>query len=117
MAIALVGLVPVTLFTYVASRDYNFAVLVNGVYFAVATLAGQVTLARHYRPLFATDPRHRLGYAAWVLLYVFVAIQLAWVLRPFVGAPGVPTRFFREGAWSNAYVVVAEDVWRLLTGG
>jgi hypothetical protein len=35
---------------------------------------------------------------------------MAWVLRPFVGNPAQPTRFFREHAWSNAYVVVIKDV-------
>ena len=73
------------------------------------------TWARHYRPLVARNPRHRVGRAAWLFLYVFVAIQSAWVLRPFVGAPGLPTRFFREGAWSNAYVMLVRSVWDLVT--
>jgi len=46
------------------------------------------------------------------VLYVFVAVQLAWVLRPFVGSPNVPTRFFRENAWSNAYGVVIDEIGR-----
>ena len=58
-----------------------------------------------------------MGRFAWAALYVFVAIQLAWVLRPFVGSPTLPTRFFREEAWDNAYVVVAKKVWDFLTGG
>jgi len=37
---------------------------------------------------------------------VFVAIQLAWVLRPFIGDPSRPTTFFRETAWGNAYVKI-----------
>ena len=51
-----------------------------------------------------------------MVLYVFVAIQLAWVLRPFIGSPNVPTRFFREDAWSNAYVVVLDTIWKTLGG-
>ena len=68
-----------------------------------------------YRALIASNPRHRIGRAApgpGVLLYVFVAVQLAWVLRPFVGSPNVPTRFFRASAWSNAYVVVIDETGR-----
>ena len=114
VAVALAGLAPVTLFGYVSSRDYVFAVVINGVYFAIATVAGQIALSRYYRPLVAARPRHRIGRAAWTVLYVFVAIQLAWVLRPFVGAPGLEVRFFREDAWSNAYVIVFRDVWALL---
>ena len=60
----------------------------------------------------AKDPRHRIARRLWVVLYVFVAIQLAWVLRPFVGSPNLDVHFFREGAWSNAYVVLFSDVLR-----
>ena len=45
------------------------------------------------------------------MLYVFVAIQAAWVLRPFVGAPGLPASFFREEAWDNAYVRIFRAIW------
>jgi hypothetical protein len=62
------------------------------------------------------DARHHVTRLAWLVLYVFVAIQLAWLLRPFVGDPGLATRFLRQDAWSNAYVVVARTLWELLTG-
>ena len=116
VAICLAGLAPLTLVSYVSSADYRFAIVINGVYFLIAALAGQLTLQRHYRPLVARDPRHRQARATWLVLYVFVAIQLAWVLRPFVGSPDMATRFFREDAWSNAYVVVLRTVWELLGG-
>jgi hypothetical protein len=115
--VGLASLAPLTLLVYASSDDYDLALLFNGGMFFLATLAAQVTLAKHYAPLIATDPRHRVGRFAWAALYVFVAIQLAWVLRPFVGSPGLPTRFFREEAWDNAYVVVARKVWEFVTGG
>lgn len=116
VALTLAALAPVTAFTYVSGVAYDDAILLNGVVFAIATVAGQTTLSRHYRPLIAANPLHRVGRFAWVSLYVFVAIQLAWVLRPFVGNPRIETRFFREGAWSNAYVEVGRQVWGFLTG-
>ena len=116
-AVCLASLAPFTLFIYASSDDYDLALIFNGGMFLLATVAAQLTLSKHYAPLIAADPRHRLGRSAWAVLYVFVAIQLAWVLRPFVGSPGLPTRFFREEAWDNAYVVVAQRVWSLLTGG
>jgi len=114
-AICLAALGPVTLFHYASTDDYDLAILFNGLMFLIGTAAGQVTLARHYRPLLARNPRHRIGQISWMVLYVFVAIQLAWVLRPFVGNPNIPTRFFREEAWSNAYVVVLGKLWDVLT--
>ena len=51
----------------------------------------------------------------WLLLYAFVGIQTAWVLRPFIGYPGRPTQFFRDNAWGNAYVWLAKMAWRLVS--
>ncbi len=116
LAVALTGLAPLTLFLYTTSHDYDLAIVSNGVVFLIGALAGQATLSRHYRPLIARNPRHRIGRISWLVLYIFVAVQMAWVLRPFVGSPNIPTQFFREGAWSNAYVVVFGKVWSLLTG-
>lgn len=110
VALALCALLPIILFVYASNGDYRFAVSANGVCFALATLAGQRTMNRHYAPLVRADARHRVGRRAWVVLYVFVAIQLAWVLRPFIGSPDLEVSFFREQAWSNAYVVIVRDI-------
>jgi hypothetical protein len=110
VAVALCAMAPLILTVYVSSDNYRFAVFMNGVVFAIATLAGQRTLMRHYAPLVRANPRHRIGRLAWILLYVFVSIQLAWVLRPFIGDPGSKPAFFRADAWSNAYVVIVRDV-------
>ncbi len=116
VAVALVALAPVTATLYASSGDYDLAIVGNGAMFLIGTIAGQWTLQRHYRPLVARDPRHRIGRNVWLTLYVFVAIQLAWVLRPFIGASNQPTQFFRDEAWSNAYVVVSKLIWSLLAG-
>ena len=50
------------------------------------------------------------------MIYVFVGIQMGWVLRPFIGDPPLPVQFFREGSWSNAYEVVIQMVWDVLRG-
>ena len=36
---------------------------------------------------------------------------MGWTLRPFVGAPDQPVRFFRGGEFENAYVIVARMIW------
>jgi hypothetical protein len=111
-AIALASLAPLAIVVYASTGDYRIAVLYHGLPFAAATAAAQLVLARHYRPLIARNPRHRAGRAAWLLLYVFVAIQSAWLLRPYVGAPSLETQFFREEAWSNAYVTIVRALFR-----
>jgi hypothetical protein len=116
LAVTLASLSPLVLFAYASGATYRQAILANGAAFAVATLAGQATLRRHYRPLLAIDPRYRLPRVLWGALYVFVAIQGAWVLRPFVGAPGLRPSLLRAELWTNAYVVVARTVGEVLLG-
>ncbi len=116
MAIVLAALAPVTAFVYVSTDHYELAIAANGLVFAIGTVAAQQTMNLHYRELLRQNRRHLVSRAAWVLLYVFVAIQLAWVLRPFLGAPDLPTRFLREDAWTNAYVAVAGILLRLFGG-
>lgn len=114
LSVILASLAPVTVLWYASSDNYQAAVLFNGVMFAVASLGAQWLLRRFYRPLIAKDPRHRWLLSIWVVLYSFVAIQMAWVLRPFVGYPGSPVQFFREEVWDNAYVIIAETIWQVL---
>ena len=80
------------------------------------SLGAQWLLRRFYRPLVQRDARHRLMMRAWLVIYVFVGVQMAWVLRPFVGRPGMVTQFFREAAWGNAYVQIARLVWKVVGG-
>jgi len=116
LAVVLAALAPITAFVYVSKVEYAASVAFNGVQFLAASLAGQMALDRRFRPLIRRNRRHRIGRAAWLILYVFVAIQMAWVLRPFIGSPDLPTGFFRPGAWSNAYVEVLGIVLRALGG-
>jgi len=115
-ACCLLSLAPVTGVAYASIEDYEAAKLWNGLPFALATLMGQVMLARHYRPLIARNRRHAIGMASWLVAYVFVAIQMAWVLRPFVGAPGLPTQFFRDEAWTNAYQQTLRAIGEVMWG-
>ncbi|HUV40072.1 MAG TPA: hypothetical protein VMY39_10680 [Planctomycetota bacterium] len=118
LTVVLAALAPVVAFFYVSNVTYDAALVLNGLAFATAVGTAQVVTMRVYRPLIAANPRHRLMLWVWVTLYVFVGIQMAWTLRPFVGAPGAAPAFFREDAWGNAYVIVARlvgrTVWQLI---
>jgi hypothetical protein len=116
LSLCLAALAPITTFGYLSIARYDHAVLFNGVVFLVAAVGGQVTLTRHYRHLVRLNPKHRVGRRAWLSLYVFVAIQMSWILRPFVGDPSLPPRFLREDAWGNAYVELGRLIWRAVVG-
>jgi hypothetical protein len=113
LSVVLASLCPLTRFFYFSSADYSHALLFNAAAFALATVAGQVVMLRYYRVLIRQHAAHRIMLYAWLVLYAFVGIQMGWTLRPFIGAPGIAVTFFREGPFTNAYVVVARLIARV----
>lgn len=114
LAILLASFAPFTLLWYFSSRSYGSALLFNGLMFALASLFAQRVLARLFRPMIQRDTRHRLMMWVWLGTYSFIGIQMAWVLRPFVGNPADPTTFFRQEAWGNAYEELVKLAGRVL---
>ncbi|MGD2105397.1 MAG: actin-binding WH2 domain-containing protein, partial [Anaerolineae bacterium] len=49
----------------------------------------------------------------WIILYAFVGSQMAWTLRPFVGAPGLPFELFRQ-LGGNFYANVLASLGEVL---
>jgi hypothetical protein len=114
LAIILGGLAPCTLFWYASVSDYQIGVLFNALMFALATLTAPLPMIRHYRRLVSESPRHRHLLRFWLVVYVFIGIQMGWVLRPFIGSPGSEVTFLRWNDLDNAYVTVAEMIWRVV---
>jgi hypothetical protein len=108
LGLCLLSFAPVIVFLSLTLRDYELLKLANGALFVAASLAAQLLLRRHYAPLIAASRRHRVALVLWPVLYVFVAMQLAYTLRPFLGAPYLRVEFLREDALQNVYL---ELVW------
>jgi len=115
VAVVLVALAPLILFWYTSSDSYAAAILANAALLGTASVGAQIVLGRDYAPLIARHPRHRVMLRVWLVLYAFVGIQMGWILRPFIGAEGVPVEFFRDDTWGNAYVIVGGLIWRLVS--
>ncbi len=114
LAIVLASLAPFTLVWYASSGDYPAAILFNALMFTVASFSAQRLLREYYRPLIRRKILHRRMLGTWLAIYVFVGIQMGWVLRPFVGSPNAPVEFFRQESWGNAYEVVARLIYDAL---
>jgi hypothetical protein len=111
LGVMLGALSPVLVFLALSVLDPFAVTLLDALQFGAATWAAQQVLARHYAPLVARDPRHRLALRGWLVLYAFTGVQLAWVLRPFRGTEGLPVQFMRAEAFEqNAYVVLIEHL-------
>ena len=115
LVIILVSLAPITLFVYVSvspmPQGYTLAVLWNAFAFGAASILAQLLLRRNYRQLIRQNPKHRWMVRVWIFVYAFVGIQMAYVLRPFIGSPGDTISFFREDPFENAYVRVLRLIW------
>ncbi len=110
LTIVLCSLAPLTIAWYGSFANYSAAILFNGLMFAVASLTAQIILRRLYRLLIIRNRKHLLLLRVWLALYIFVGVQLGWLLRPFVGEPGLPVQMFRQEAWGNAYINIARHV-------
>lgn len=112
LSIMLAALAPVTAFFYANVDYYDAAILFNGLLFAVAVLASVTVVRRYYAPLIARNRQHLGMMTLWFVMYVFVAIQMAWTLRPFVGDPNpdIPVVILRSQEIDNAYT----ELFRLM---
>ncbi len=105
-AIVLLAFAPVVIFFEITTGNYQFFKLLNVAIFVIAGGIGVRQLSEGMRLLQLSDRRSlkartRILYL-WILLYAFVGSQLAWTLRPFFGAPGLPFEWFR-GLGGNFY--------------
>jgi hypothetical protein len=119
-AVILVSAAPIIAFFGIGS-DYHFLKLLNVGLFAASGLFSMIVLrAATVQVAWVAS---RSGAAAsnlflgWVVLYGFVGCQMAWLLRPFIGSPGLPFEFLRRKTgglsfYSAVVVSVAELLHR-----
>lgn len=137
----LASLGPVTAFFTLSTDSYPFMVLLNVLFMGISGLAGLAFLRRALDAVFHVAPSHELpAYASptseaersakrpplrpstppsrrifsfWILIYGVVGAQMGWILRPFIGDPGLEFQFFRERE-SNFFAAVIEALRNLL---
>jgi len=117
--LVLASLAPITAFFTFGTRSHPFLQLLNAVFFAVA---GAIALRYVVKELADCAPADEPGPAsrklvpgrssdrvvvAWTILYALVGAQMGWMLRPFVGSPGLPQTFVRD-VESNVFAGLAE---------
>ena len=81
-----------------SSSAYDFILLAH---VAVIALAGITGNARLFQLLATISGRHTVALRvlfAWLAGNLFLGSQLAWIMRPFLGSPGLPVEFLRSNA-------------------
>ncbi len=122
-AVILGALSPVTLFFLyntpplapgTASTGHSVTLLLHVGLIAYAGIVANHRLLRLLRHL---SPRVAVAlFLSWLAGNLFLGAQLSWVLRPFIGSPGLPIQFLRdEPMRGNFYEAVWSSLLNLLT--
>jgi hypothetical protein len=99
-SVLLLSFSPVVTFFLLTTSQYQFFKLLNVGVFTVSGVMGVIFLSRGMQVVSygggeGKKARRRVVWL-WIILYAFVGSQMAWTLRPFVGAPGLPFELFRQ---------------------
>ena len=96
-SVVLASTATVAMFFALTSRSYHFIKLLHVAMFVYAGVSGLIYLNRTLANAAWATGRQASGglFFIWLLLYMFVGTQLAWVMRPFVGNPGDRFQVFR----------------------
>ena len=95
MAAVTAGFGPVVAFFSVSTTSYPFVLLLNVAVFTLGGLFGVAAIRRAVERSAPDDAAVRRVLAVWLLLFGLVGSQMGWVLRPFVGAPGLEFAWLR----------------------
>jgi len=116
-AVLLLSLAPITLFFLLTTSHYQFFKLLNVAAFAVAGGMGVLFLSQGMRVVAASGQdgasARRVVLRLWILVYGFVGSQMAWTLRPFIGAPSIKFELFRQ-LGGNFYANILASIGEVL---
>ena len=114
-AVLLLSFAPIALFFLLTTSHYQFFKLLNVGVFTIAGIVGVVFLSQGMRIVSASGKEgaraRRNIVRLWILVYAFVGSQMAWTLRPFIGAPSMPFELFRQlggNFYANIFASIGE---------
>jgi len=94
---------------------HSFILLMLVALIAAAGIAGNIRLLQVLKT-FGDAASGRRTLLAWLAGNLLLGSQLSWILRPFVGTPGLPVEFFRDDALDgNFFEAVFRSVRHLFS--
>lgn len=101
----------------VAGSTYNVILLAHVAVIALAGTTGNIRLLQLLLSMSAHRAAALRVLAAWLTGNLFLGSQLTWILRPFIGSPGLPVQFLRPNAFQgNFYEAVFRAIHHLIFG-
>jgi hypothetical protein len=114
-SVLLLSFAPIVLFFLLTTSGYQFFKLLNVAIFAACASMGVVFLSQGMAIVSASGKEgataRRVVMWLWVIVYAFVGSQMAWTLRPFIGAPSMKYELFRQlggNFYSNIFASLGE---------
>jgi hypothetical protein len=99
-----------------SAGPYSFILLTFVIVIAFAGITANLRLLQLLRKLAGGWNVAFRVLIVWLAGNLFFGSQLSWVLRPFIGSPGLPVQFLRAAALKgNFYEAVFHTVVRLFT--
>jgi hypothetical protein len=119
-SVLLLSCAPITLFFLVTTdttSQYQFFKILNVAIFTVAGLMGIVFLIQGMKIVSGIElegaKTRKWLFIIWMFVYAFVGGQMAWTIRPFIGAPGTPFELFRQ-LGGNFYTDIFRSLGEIL---
>ena len=107
---------PMTPNVWDSSGPYSFILFTFVVIIAFAGITANLRLLQLLRHLGGRRNVALLVMFAWLVGNLFFGTQLSWILRPFIGAPGLPVQFLRADAFKgNFYETIFRTAERVFT--
>lgn len=101
---------------WASSGPYNSILLTFVIVIAFAGITANLRLLQLLRHLGGRGNVAFRVLCAWLMGNLFFGTQLSWILRPFIGAPGLPVQFLREHAFKgNFYETIFHTILRVFT--
>ena len=114
-SVILLSFAPIVMFFLLTTKNYQFFKLLNVMVFAVAGTVGVRFLGQGMQTVSGAVQEggraRRNIVRLWILVYAFVGSQMAWTLRPFIGAPGLKFELFRQlggNFYANIFASIGE---------
>ena len=112
LSLILASLSPVTLFLWFntppltaggAVLSHNFTLLSHVFVIAFAGVTSNVRLLWLLDDMTGNRAIARRILAAWLAGNMFLGCQVSWIMRPFIGSPGLTVEFFRTDALQGTF--------------
>ena len=114
-SVLLLSFAPIVVFFLLTTGNYQFFKLLNVAIFAVCGIVGVIFLSQGIGIVSSAGKEgaqaRRVVVWIWIFVYAFVGSQLAWTLRPFIGAPRMQFEMFRQlggNFYTNIFASIGE---------